>query len=56
MLFSKMYADDGLVLEVNKAAGPVRTDFLCHTGLQVSMLYVCEVASTFTQQTVLDPC
>ena len=43
-------------VEVYKAAGPVWMDFLCHTGLQVGMLYTCELASAFTQQTVLDPC
>lgn len=51
-----MYADSDLVLEVNKTAGPVWMDFLCHTGLQVSMPYTWELASAFTQQTVLDPC
>ena len=38
----------------NKAAGPVRMDFLCPAGLRLSMLYTCELAGTFTQQT--DPC
>lgn len=55
-MFPKMYADGDLVLEVYKAAGPVWMDFLCHTGLQVGMLYTFELASAFTQQTVLDPC